>query len=132
MSVSGTVRIARAFVRFMLGITLGGLLWGACAQDEGDRCEVTDDCKSGLLCVKMSNQISGVCESSDRPATDASTTPPVDAAVSVDTRDTATDTQSPTDVLEAAPDVTEASPEAAVDSVDAALDAGRPRQLSVS
>jgi hypothetical protein len=49
-----------------LGVSLAAsLLLSACKQDVGDRCQVTSDCRDGLICVLGNNSslTGGTCQS---------------------------------------------------------------------
>ena len=52
----------------------------ACKQGQGDRCQVDDDCESGLVCYKAKN----TCESSSGGDLDASVIDAVPADAAVD------------------------------------------------
>ena len=55
------------------------LLVVGCKSDEGERCQVDEDCANGLVCNKAKN----VCSSSTGGGIDAAVPvgPPVDAAI---------------------------------------------------
>jgi hypothetical protein len=102
-------------------VLLAGALLTGCKQGAGERCEIGNDCESGLVCEKLTTATGeGQCKNP------ALITPVADAAPTVDardagTRDTATDLPADT-----AP---EAGPEAAAADrpadapADASLDA---------
>ena len=73
--------------------TLG--LCAGCSQGEGDRCEITSDCSSGLTCAPTGSPHNGVCRPISSPGTVEDAAGPAaagadgapgaaDAAVSVD------------------------------------------------
>jgi hypothetical protein len=98
--MTGLARLARP------ALALAALLAiGACKQGEGDRCETTDDCASGLVC----NGSLRICQSEIQG--DANVIPPPDA-----NSGEVPDAEAPAD----------ASVDAAIDDaaiVDAAVDA---------
>jgi hypothetical protein len=68
----------------------GGLLAGGCGQGEGDRCEIDDDCSTGLVCVLNQGRSDGACRTqitTRQPDAAAPDRMPADAPA-----DTATDT----------------------------------------
>jgi hypothetical protein len=73
----------------MLGGTVLGL--AACKQGEGERCQVNDDCDSGLVC----NQATGTCARQTEGDIDADVPPQIDAP--------------PVDAVDAPPDAPDAN-----------------------
>jgi hypothetical protein len=66
-------------VRTLLFLMLAALSLAACSQSEGDPCQVTNDCASGLLCCPAAETPRGVCIEQDTCPTaviDASTSEP--------------------------------------------------------
>ena len=39
-----------------LAIALAAAAWSACKQEEGERCQIDDDCSDGLLCNRATQQ----------------------------------------------------------------------------
>jgi hypothetical protein len=62
-----------------------------CKQGEGERCQITDDCESGLTC----NQATGLCVSNNMDNDPLDVLPPVDGP--------------PVDVIDAPPDAPDAN-----------------------
>jgi hypothetical protein len=51
-----------ALVSLLAGLSLGGvLLMAGCRQSSGDRCEVSNDCESGLVCSLAARTGMGRC-----------------------------------------------------------------------
>ncbi|HVK83388.1 MAG TPA: hypothetical protein VM513_04725 [Kofleriaceae bacterium] len=72
-----------------LAIALAAAAWSACKQEEGERCQIDEDCSDGLLCNKATQQ----CARTSGGGIDA--TVPIDAPEGLD---------SPTDSDVDAPD----------------------------
>lgn len=81
----------------LLGAALLSSLLAGCKQAEGERCQIDDDCMSGLACVLSSTtrEAGGYCKSTTAPAVvpDLATKPtPADLATTPPPADmTATD-----------------------------------------
>jgi hypothetical protein len=73
--------------KMLLGAALlsSVLSLGGCKQNEGERCQIDDDCSTGLICVLIGStrDVGGYCKSTTPTAIDLATTP-VDMATSVD------------------------------------------------
>jgi hypothetical protein len=66
--------VKRVLIVCSLGLVGSLSLLAACKQGKGDRCQVDEDCESGLVCNKANN----TCQSTTGGAQDASV---IDAAV---------------------------------------------------
>jgi hypothetical protein len=79
----------------VLGLSAG--LIGGCKQKEGERCQINDDCASGLVC----NTGTGTCQHAGAASVDAvpppdavvdsgpiDATPPIDSATTIDSAST--------------------------------------------
>lgn len=73
-----TTRIRRLLPLFALVLAVATWV-AACKQEEGERCQVDEDCSDGLLC----NQATQECSRTTGGGIDASVPdgPPVDAAI---------------------------------------------------
>lgn len=40
-------------------IALAAAAWSACKQEEGERCQIDEDCSDGLVCNKATQQCAG-------------------------------------------------------------------------
>jgi hypothetical protein len=103
------MRRTPSLVSLLAGLCLGGALFVVgCRQGANDRCEVDNDCQTGLLCIRSAMKDDGICKGSVP-----------DAAVIADAG--GAEPVRPTDVAPA--DATGVTAGAIDASVDAAVDA---------
>jgi hypothetical protein len=91
-----------------------GLTLSACAQDQGERCEVDSDCAAGLVCDLRGGLNTGVCQVSGSGPVDAAVTPG-DGAVS-DAPTPAADAGADVSVALDTPVASDAAPDVTADS----------------
>ncbi|MDX2090169.1 MAG: hypothetical protein SFX73_20085 [Kofleriaceae bacterium] len=91
---------ARAALPFVACVLLAGLAWAACKQQEGERCQINDDCEDGLVCNKATQ------ECAIRTSGDIDATIPIDAPDAATTDDASIDgpIDAPIDAMLDAPD----------------------------
>jgi hypothetical protein len=100
-----------------LGILASFSLAAGCSQGEGERCQITSDCASGLVCDAAGSTGNGVCRKTTTTGkNDAATEPSPGQDASVSTPDT--EPSPGEDASMSTPD-TEPAP---VDSLPAAID----------
>jgi hypothetical protein len=103
-------------------VLLAGALLTGCKQGAGERCEVGNDCQSGLTCQKLNNSDVGQCKDPALVAPTADAAPMVDTRVQTpDAHDAASD-PAPATPPEAGPEAAPADHPADAPA-DAALDA---------